>query len=265
MRPSQSLFLPFFLLFLTPTSTSTSTSATADSLLRIVPEETAAVSDGDGDDVSCDSWRLSVETNNAGSWKTIPEKCLGYVEAYINGERYTSDSDVIRTDALAFARSVEVAGDGKDVWIFDVDETLLSNVPYYADNKYGLEVFNETSFNEWVNVARAPALSASFKLCEELIDLGFHLVLLTGRTEPQRNVTEANLSFAGYHSWTKLILREASDIGKPAVVYKAEKRAMLEAQGYRIHGNSGDQWSDLLGLPMAIRSFKLPNPMYFVG
>lgn len=58
--------------------------------------------------------------------------------------------------------------------------------------------------------------------------------------------------------------RQTTDIGKPAVVYKSERRAELEAQGFRIHGSSGDQWSDLLGLPMAKRSFKLPNPMYYV-
>ena len=38
---------------------------------------------------------------------------------------------------------------------------------------------------------------------------------------------------------------------------------MME-EGYRIHGNSGDQWSDLLGSAMAARSFKLPNPMYYI-
>jgi HAD superfamily, subfamily IIIB (Acid phosphatase) len=58
--------------------------------------------------------------------------------------------------------------------------------------------------------------------------------------------------------------RDSSDIGKTAVAYKSEKRAELEAEGYRIHGSSGDQWSDLLGLPMAARSFKLPNPMYYI-
>lgn len=36
-------------------------------------------------------------------------------------------------------------------------------------------------------------------------------------------------------------------------------------EGYRIVGNSGDQWSDLLGSSLAIRSFKLPNPMYHIS
>lgn len=69
------------------------------------------------------------------------------------------------------------------------------------------EVFNETSFDDWVDLAVAPAIPASLRLYEELIGLGFQIVLLTGRSENQRNVTETNLLFAGYHSWERLILR----------------------------------------------------------
>jgi predicted secreted acid phosphatase len=67
--------------------------------------------------------------------------------------------------------------------------------------------FNETSFDAWVDVAKAPALPSSLKLYNELQGLGFHIILLTGRSESQRNATEENLLFAGYHSWEKLILR----------------------------------------------------------
>jgi hypothetical protein len=70
-----------------------------------------------------------------------------------------------------------------------------------------LQEFNETSFDEWVDEAKAPALSSSLKLYNELLELGFHIILLTGRSEFQRNSTEANLLLAGYRSWEKLILR----------------------------------------------------------
>lgn len=59
--------------------------------------------------------------------------------------------------------------------------------------------------------------------------------------------------------------RGPSDQGKPAIVYKSEKRTELQDEGYRIHGSSGDQWSDLLGFAIARRSFKLPNPMYYIA
>lgn len=220
--------------------------------------------DGGGDRLFCDSWRLSVETGNAGYWGTIPSECVNYVAGYMNGKHYLSDSEVAAWEALAFARTVPVAGDGKDVWVFDIDETLLSNLPFYRDCGYGLKPYNETAWDEWVFQGKAPALPASLKLYEELQGLGFQLVLLTGRPEDQRAVTEQNLLFSGFCCWERLILRGPSDHGTTAVVFKSGKRAELVAQGYRIHGNSGDQWSDLLGSPMATRSFKLPNPMYHI-
>lgn len=58
--------------------------------------------------------------------------------------------------------------------------------------------------------------------------------------------------------------RSSDDHGKLAIIYKSEKRNEMVQEGYRILGNSGDQWSDLLGSPMPSRSFKLPNPMYYI-
>ncbi|KAK8955385.1 Acid phosphatase 1 [Platanthera guangdongensis] len=241
--------------------------ASSHKIIRILPSYDK-ISNGEGqrfdDGLFCDSWRLSVETNNAGYWATIPSRCLGFVDAYMNGDRYASDSEVVAADEIDFARRLDLAGNGKDAWIFDVDETLVSNLPYYIGAGFGSEIFNETSFDEWVDLAKAPALPASLKLYKELQGLGFSLILLTGRAEFQRNVTEKNLLFAGYTNWERLLLRDASDIGKPARIYKSEKRAQLKRDGFQIHGNSGDQWSDLLGPPMATRSFKLPNPMYFI-
>jgi len=59
--------------------------------------------------------------------------------------------------------------------------------------------------------------------------------------------------------------RGPSDQGKSATSYKSEKRQELVIEGYRIHGSSGDQWSDLWGYAVSTRSFKLPNPMYFIA
>ncbi|VAI89837.1 unnamed protein product [Triticum turgidum subsp. durum] len=198
--------------------------AGAESVLRQVTDVPTAVSSGvsDADALFCDSWRLSVETANAGPWRTVPARCGASVRAYMEGERYASDSAVAAAESLAFAAQAFASGVGgaMPAWVFDVDETLLSNAPYYAVSGWG---------------------------------------------ELQRNATEENLLFAGYHSWEKLILRQISDIGKTAVQYKSERRAAMEAEGFKILGNSGDQWSDLIGLPMATRSFKLPNPMYFIS
>uniref|UniRef100_A0A2P2IQZ0 Uncharacterized protein MANES_16G107100 n=1 Tax=Rhizophora mucronata TaxID=61149 RepID=A0A2P2IQZ0_RHIMU len=168
-------------------------------------------SDHDGrsrdDDVYCDSWRFSVETNDAGNWPKVPSRCVSFVRDYMTGEKYRSDSEVVALNSLAFAKTVDLAADGKDAWVFDIDETLLSNLPYYESHGFGSEHFNESSFDQWVDLAAAPALPASLNLYKELKQMGFTLILLTGRSEYQRNATAGNLISAGYGDWKRLILR----------------------------------------------------------
>ncbi|KAL6006047.1 hypothetical protein ACLOJK_040092 [Asimina triloba] len=56
-----------------------------------------------------------------------------------------------------------------------------------------------------------------------------------------------------------------SDDVRTAVVYKSGKRKQLEGEGYRILGNMGDQWSDILGTNAGQRTFKVPDPMYYIS
>ncbi|GFP86755.1 acid phosphatase 1 [Phtheirospermum japonicum] len=238
------------------------------SIIQLPTERQTDVSSGHrrGEhDLPCESWKFTVETNNAGAWSRVPGKCLDFVKEYITGERYLFDSEAVAGNSLTHAEAVEISGNGKDAWVFDIDETLLSNVPYYAANGFGSEEFNEITFDKWVATAKAPALSASLSFYKELQSLGFTIFLLTGRSEFQRNATEVNLVNAGYTNWKRLFLRGDGDHGKCASVYKSEKRKEIEDEGYIIRGNSGDQWSDLMGFSVAERSFKLPNPLYYVA
>ncbi|KAJ1257880.1 hypothetical protein BS78_10G029800 [Paspalum vaginatum] len=222
--------------------------------------------DGVPPDVRCASWRLAAEANNLAPWKAVPPECAAHVRDYVTGAAYRSDLDLVARESAAYARAAAttLGGDGRDAWVFDVDETLLSNIPYYADHGYGLELFDHHKFDEWVERGEAPAIPSSLKLYNEVRDLGFKIFLLTGRTEGHRGVTVDNLNRQGFHDWDKLVLRAAEDRKKTATVYKSEKRKEMEEEGYRILGNSGDQWSDLLGSSMSARSFKLPNPMYYI-
>uniref|UniRef100_A0A0E0L7J7 Acid phosphatase n=1 Tax=Oryza punctata TaxID=4537 RepID=A0A0E0L7J7_ORYPU len=215
-------------------------------------------------EVRCASWRLAGEANNLAPWKSLPEECAGYVREYLTGVAYRSDLEVVAREASAYARTARVGDDGRDAWVFDVDETLLSNLPYYADHGYGLELFDHREFDKWVERGEAPAIPSSLKLYNEVRDLGFKTFLLTGRSEGHHGVTVDNLKKQGFHDWDKLILRAPADRKKTATIYKSEKRKEMEEEGYRILGNSGDQWSDLLGFSTSARSFKLPNPMYYI-
>lgn len=117
-------------------------------VIRTVTDDPTAVSSGavhdDADALFCDSWRLSVETANAGPWRAVPARCGAFVQDYMEGPRYASDSAVAAADALAFASDALAAAaewggsaSARPAWVFDVDETLLTNAPYYAVNGWG--------------------------------------------------------------------------------------------------------------------------------
>ncbi|MCL7041301.1 hypothetical protein MKW94_027329 [Papaver nudicaule] len=181
------------------------------------------------------------------------------------GQYYRRDFRFVTLEAEEYAKSINLTGDGKDIWVFDIDETTLSGLPYYAAHGFGAQPFNGTAFNAWAETATAPALPEGLKLYNRLLSLGFKVVFITGRPEKQRGITRKNLLAAGYRKWEKLLLRQPSDVMKASVVYKSEQRANLEKQGYRIQGNIGDQWSDLLGTNIGARTFKLPDPLYYIS
>jgi acid phosphatase len=124
--------------------------------------------------------------------------------------------------------------------------------------------YNATSFNEYVLKGTAPALPETLRLYRRLVALGVRPVFLTGRTEDQRAVTMKNLHDQGYYGWEKLLLKPLG-VKVTAIAYKSGERQKLQDAGYVVVGNIGDQWSDILGAPEGARTFKLPDPMYYIG
>ncbi|XBI76685.1 hypothetical protein VPH35_069889 [Triticum aestivum] len=104
--------------------------------------------------------------------------------------------------------------------------------------------YNWTSFQGYARQASAPALSETKRLYNKLLSVGIKPVILTGRREAQRTATITNRS---------------------SVTFKSGERQKLLDAGYVTVGNIGDQWSDILGTPEGARTFKLPDPMYYIG
>ncbi|KAL2925362.1 Acid phosphatase 1, partial [Bienertia sinuspersici] len=211
-------------------------------LLIFTPSQSLSNGNNHGYSLYCESWRFSVETNNAVNWSSIPDRCYEHIKDYMIGDQYVSDTNLVAHNALEFAKSADIAADGKDGWILDVDDTLLSHLPYYQAYGFGAKAQNNEAFKTWVVQAKAPALHTSLRLYKELHQLGFAIFIMTGRPEPYRNITESNLLYAGFTNWKKLIMRGTSDEGKLAIDYKSHIRKELQDEGCRIHGNVGDQW-----------------------
>ncbi|KAJ4978689.1 hypothetical protein NE237_009469 [Protea cynaroides] len=214
----------------------------------------------------CLSWRVGVETNNVRGWRTVPLQCMSCVENYMVGGQYEREVDMVMEQISTYLSGIVLSDDGMDAWIFDIDDTCLSNLIYYSNKKrFGCDPYDPISFKKWALKGESPAVPAVLKLFRKLVWSGFKVFLLTGRDEATLSqATLDNLHNQGYFGYERLIMRGEAYKGQSAVVFKSEIRKEIEGEGYKIWGNVGDQWSDLLGDSSGDRTFKIPNPMYFV-
>ncbi|KAH0637330.1 hypothetical protein KY289_037245 [Solanum tuberosum] len=209
---------------------------------------------------------MNVELHNIRDYVVVPQECVAYIGKYMTSTQYKVDSErTINECILYLSTNCILENDGKDAWIFDIDDTLLSSVPYYKKNGFGGNKLNVTSLEDWMSQGKGTALEHSLKLFNHLKGLGVQIFLVSSRREHLRSATVDNLVKVDFYGWNSLILRDQEDECKNAQSFKAEIRSKLISQGYRIVGIIGDQWSSIAGLPSAKRSFKLPNPMYYVA
>ena len=163
--------------------------------------------------------------------------------------------------------------------IMDADDTNLWT--------YDMEVaamhfnFNPTLQNEWVQDEKFPATPYMVELENKVQQAGCTVIGLTGRNDDQKAATLGNLAAVGYTGftaanyytkWTGVgASQQPSYIHSAAVKcttieYKSQTRAYVQTPaggGYRIVGNFGDQFSDLIG-GSSLFDIKLPNPTYYL-
>jgi len=177
---------------------------------------------------------------------------------------------------------------GTKAILLDVDDTTLLTWNYELFSNWA---FNPTTNAQFVNEQRFPAVFGMVDLVATAEREGYAVFYLTGRPATQEQATLGNLTAdgvgvdAGYPKPTTLSDGEDGLFTKPTVAnypdylvaacagdpngscttihYKSATRAHIESLGYDIVANFGDQLSDLEG-GHADRTFKLPNPNYFL-
>lgn len=86
----------------------------------------------------CESWRINVELNNIRGFRVVPQECVQHVKKYMTSSQYKADSlRAVEEIRLYLSGYCTLKGDGKDSWIFDIDDTLLSTIPYYKKHGFG--------------------------------------------------------------------------------------------------------------------------------
>jgi acid phosphatase len=187
---------------------------------------------------------------------------------------YDRDIEKVLADARAH---VEDRADKveKPALVLDIDETSLSNRPFFLANDFGTimqggckldsgkSVPDEPcGFNAWLAEHEAKAIDPTLKLFNLAKSKNVAVFFITGRRDNERAPTIANLKKAGYEGWNDLMMR-APDDQTPVGMFKRAERAKIAARGFTIIANVGDQQSDLDG-GYAERTFRVPNPFYFL-
>ena len=190
------------------------------------------------------------------------------ITEYIDSGRYDADfADVVAgAQAWLEKRAPQVK---RPAIVLDIDETSLSNWPAYRVNGWARLVAGgcdlergPCSIRAWQAMGRSKALAPTLALVRRARELGVAVFFISGRPPEQRPATEGNLRTQGY-VWTRLILLPRGAHFASAVDFKAPARRMIAELGYTILLSMGDQQSDLDG-GYAEKTFKLPNPVYFL-
>jgi hypothetical protein len=190
------------------------------------------------------------------------------VDEYIRSGRY--DQDFAKVVAGASAWLEERAKTAvKPAIVLDIDETSLSNWPAYRINGWGRVVSGGCDLQQgpcglraWQALGQSKALAPTLALARRARELGAAVFFISGRPPNLLEATERNLREQGYE-WTGVILLPEGAHFASAVDFKAPERRKIAQQGYTIVLVLGDQESDLLG-GYAERTFKLPNPVYYL-
>ncbi|MDO0928297.1 HAD family acid phosphatase [Streptomyces sp. TG1A-8] len=194
---------------------------------------------------------------------------------------YAKDLARIDADAERYidraARTARHHGE-KPAVVFDIDDTLLLSLDYEKRNNYG---YNGATWADYVNRADRPAVFGSPQLVNYAESKGVEVFYNSGLSEAQRTAAVENLKKVGAdvnldtgHMFLKDKEHPPAYLGECAapgawtcttVQFKAGTRKHIEDDlGYEIVANFGDQYSDLDG-GHADRTYKLPNPTYFVS
>ncbi len=198
----------------------------------------------------------------------VKEKLIAYHDCVRRDSCYADDLARVGRRALEYLKHYLTANKiqgGRDpaghrlAIMIDVDETALSNWENIQKHDFG---FSHDEFLKWQQEARAPAIRATLEIFRFGLENHLAVFFCTGRPEAEREWTVKDLESAGYRNWTGLIMRQ-QDSPRFAVDYKVAERKKLSESGYRIILSLGDQDSDLAG-PFAGKTFKLPNPFYYL-
>lgn len=180
------------------------------------------------------------------------------IKAYIDDGRYEAGLATVAAEAKAWIEQRAAQGGGKLAVVFDLDETLLSNLHHMRAMDFG---YVPKLWDEWVAAADATPIAPVRDAYLAARARNLAIIFITGRKTSDQPGTENNLRTAGIGGYTRVFYKPNGYPDSTESFKTATRKRLVEEEGYTIIANIGDQTSDLSG-GYAERTFKLPNPFY---
>ncbi|MFF8841433.1 HAD family acid phosphatase [Streptomyces sp. NPDC015127] len=170
--------------------------------------------------------------------------------------------------ATATTPAARTQGVDYDTWLRDVAAVVAEARPYIEQRTADasgekraivLDIDNtslETHFHPFWELP-TPAIATMRDLARYADSRGVAVFFVTARPGIIHSLTDWNLKKTGYPV-DGLYVRDLPDLFEEVSAYKTEKRAEIEAKGYTIIANIGNNTTDLVG-GHAERTFKLPD------
>ena len=180
------------------------------------------------------------------------------IKAYIDDGRYEAGLTAVAVEAKAWIEQRAARGGEKLAVVFDLDETLLSNLHHMRAMDFG---YVPKLWDEWVAEADATPIAPVREVYLAARAKNLAIIFITGRKTSDQPGTENNLRADGLGGYTRVFYKPNGYVGTTESFKTATRKKLVEEEGYTIIANIGDQASDLAG-GYAERTFKLPNPFY---
>ncbi|EEE62608.1 hypothetical protein OsJ_17411 [Oryza sativa Japonica Group] len=204
--------------------------------------------------VACDSWRLAVEAHNVIRTTLYDDTC--FREYVVEG------SGLALPETRRLYRRLLQLG---------VKPVFLTS---RTEDERNITVTNlrRQGYSGWMKLLLKPAVHTAGELLgsvvafksgerQKLEDAGFTIVGNIGDQWSDILVYDSPIYIRRF----KPAVHTAGELLGSVVAFKSGERQKLEDAGFTIVGNIGDQWSDILGAPEGARTFKLPDPLYYIG
>ena len=165
---------------------------------------------------------------------------------------YEAGLAIVAAEARSWIEQRAPREEGRLAVVFDIDETILSNLPRMREMDFG---YVPALWDRWVEMADATPIVPVVEVFRAARQHGVAVFFITGRKTTDADGTIRNLRQTGLGDYVELHLKPANSPGTTQA-FKTETRRRITEQGYTIIANLGDQHSDLEG-GYSERTFKL--------